>query len=124
MGKFGMTELILIFIILLLYFLPAYIASNRRAVDRTLIFVLNLLVGWTFIGWIAMLIWACVGRTEGEPVVLNITNSYPEYNTTPRYSREDDFGKKMENIQKLKELFDSGAITKEEFDNQKSRILS
>jgi len=41
---------------LLLYFLPAYLARNRS--DFTAILLLNLLAGWTFIGWIIALVWA------------------------------------------------------------------
>lgn len=40
-----------------LYFLPTIIAI-RRGHRATGIFVLNLLFGWTVIGWIAMLAWA------------------------------------------------------------------
>ncbi len=41
---------------LFLYFLPAYLARNKS--NFTAIFVLNLLAGWTFIGWIIALVWA------------------------------------------------------------------
>jgi Superinfection immunity protein/zinc-ribbon domain len=41
----------------LLYFLPAIIGRHKR--DATGIFLVNLLFGWTVIGWIIALIWAC-----------------------------------------------------------------
>ena len=41
---------------LFLYFLPAYLARNKP--DFTSILILNILAGWTFIGWIIALIWA------------------------------------------------------------------
>ena len=41
----------------LLYFLPAIIGHNKR--DATGIFILNLVAGWTGIGWIVALLWAC-----------------------------------------------------------------
>jgi hypothetical protein len=41
---------------LLLYFLPSIIGHQKRSFGG--IFVLNLLLGWTVIGWIAALIWA------------------------------------------------------------------
>ena len=44
------------------YFLPLIIAVNRGHEDRTRIGVLNLLLGWTVIGWIAALVWATTGR--------------------------------------------------------------
>jgi hypothetical protein len=44
-------------ILALLYFLPTIIASNRgHGVSGVLL--LNLLFGWTGIGWIALLLWA------------------------------------------------------------------
>jgi len=41
-----------------LYFLPSIIALARSKRDTTAIFVLNLLLGWTAIGWVIALVWA------------------------------------------------------------------
>jgi len=41
-----------------LYFLPTIIAWKKKKVNTKAIFVLNLALGWTFIGWIVALIWA------------------------------------------------------------------
>lgn len=41
-----------------LYFLPSIIAVARSKRDTTAIFVLNLLLGWTAIGWVIALVWA------------------------------------------------------------------
>jgi hypothetical protein len=41
-----------------LYFLPAIIASNIKHKNKDAIGVLNLLLGWTFIGWVIALIWS------------------------------------------------------------------
>ncbi|HEY1424083.1 MAG TPA: superinfection immunity protein [Candidatus Acidoferrum sp.] len=46
-----------LFIIALLYFLPAIIGRDKS--DATGIFLLNLFLGWTLIGWVAAFIWAC-----------------------------------------------------------------
>jgi hypothetical protein len=43
---------------LVLYFLPSILAVARSKRDTTAIFVLNLLLGWTAIGWVIALIWA------------------------------------------------------------------
>jgi hypothetical protein len=40
------------------YFLPSIIAVARSKRDTTAIFVLNLLLGWTAIGWVIALVWA------------------------------------------------------------------
>ena len=42
-----------------LYFLPTIVASARHHHNRGSIFVLNLFLGWTFIGWIIALAMAC-----------------------------------------------------------------
>jgi hypothetical protein len=41
-----------------IHFLPAIVAGNRRARNFVWILVLNLFLGWTFIGWIVALVWA------------------------------------------------------------------
>ena len=46
-------------VILIVYFLPAISAKAKDARNAAAIFVLNLLVGWTFIGWVVALVWAC-----------------------------------------------------------------
>lgn len=44
----------------LLYFLPAIIGRDKR--DSAGIFLLNLFLGWTVIGWLIALIWACAAE--------------------------------------------------------------
>ncbi len=43
---------------LLMYFLPSIIALARSKRDLTAIFLLNLFLGWSVIGWIVALVWA------------------------------------------------------------------
>jgi len=40
------------------YFAPAIVAADRRHPGKAGILTLNLLLGWTVLGWIAALIWA------------------------------------------------------------------
>ncbi|HWZ77769.1 MAG TPA: superinfection immunity protein [Candidatus Sulfotelmatobacter sp.] len=42
----------------LMYFLPAIIALARSKRDLLAIFLLNLFLGWSVIGWIVALVWA------------------------------------------------------------------
>ncbi|CAB3758643.1 superinfection immunity protein [Paraburkholderia humisilvae] len=44
--------------LVILYFLPALVAGRRKHKDSTSIAILNVLFGWTFIGWGIALIWA------------------------------------------------------------------
>jgi len=43
-------------LLMLLYFLPAILGRDKS--DATGIFLLNLFLGWTLIGWAAAFIWA------------------------------------------------------------------
>lgn len=47
---------IFLLVSLFLYFLPAFLARNKS--NFTAILLVNLFLGWTFIGWIVALIWA------------------------------------------------------------------
>jgi hypothetical protein len=40
------------------YLLPALVADRRGHKNLRAIFVLNLAAGWTFVGWVAALVWA------------------------------------------------------------------
>jgi hypothetical protein len=42
----------------LFYFLPAILAFARNKRDTTSILLLNLFLGWTFVGWVIALVWA------------------------------------------------------------------
>jgi Superinfection immunity protein len=52
-----MFTLLLLF---LLYFLPAIIGRDKRSATGILLF--NLFLGWTGIGWIVALFWACAAE--------------------------------------------------------------
>ncbi len=60
-GLFGLA------IVAASYFLPTIVAWWRGHHNMLAIFVLNLLLGWSGIGWIAALVWAV---TASVPVVL------------------------------------------------------
>lgn len=47
-----------------IYFLPAGVASGRGHQSSGAILVLNLFLGWTLLGWVAALVWACTAVTS------------------------------------------------------------
>ena len=49
-----------------LYLIPFGVALFRNKHNKLAIFALNLLLGWTFIGWVVALIWALTKRMEVE----------------------------------------------------------
>ena len=49
---------------LAIYFLPIIIAAVRHAKSIVGIILLNVLAGWTFIGWIIALVWSLTGTKQ------------------------------------------------------------
>jgi hypothetical protein len=49
-----------------LYFLPSLLARNKR--NKVAIFAVNLIFGWTIVGWFAVLLWALVADAQPLPV--------------------------------------------------------
>jgi hypothetical protein len=49
---------------LIVYFVPAIIAADRRHRQATAIFFLDLFLGWSLLGWVAALVWACTNPVE------------------------------------------------------------
>ena len=64
MQNLSLFEIILIALIFSLYFLPFLIASLRQHKNIFVIFLLNLTLGWTFLGWIAALIWSIMNNKK------------------------------------------------------------
>lgn len=92
-------------IILVLYFLPSIVGYNKRNANS--ICVLNLFLGWTFIGWVVAMVWATTKEKENPLIVqpqqkINISQELKE----------------------LKYLLDDGLITQDDFEEQKAKILS
>jgi len=50
----------------LVYFLPALVAEQRCHRNAMVITVTNLFLGWTFLGWVVALVWACTSNVEGQ----------------------------------------------------------
>src|ERR1700685_4814147 len=56
----------MLIVAVLLYFLPTVVALIRGHLSALAIFLLNLFLGWTLIGWIIALIWSCTGNTSAN----------------------------------------------------------
>ena len=46
------------------YFLPFGVGLLRNKRNKASIFLLNLLAGWTFIGWLVALVWGVSARGD------------------------------------------------------------
>jgi len=134
----GASEILLMSLLfgLPIYFLPAIVAKTRNNASTTGIFVLNLLLGWTFIGWIAALAWAFSTSKQAPTLVVhNSSQSYsqeyrvepppykqpvqPATTNTKLLTQQD----KIDHLRQLKQLLDEGILTNEEFKAQKTAVL-
>ena len=70
-----------------IYFLPAFVAQNRyRARGPILIF--NLFLGWTLLGWVIALVWACTERTPKEELEFKGPKPVKAYDPTDHIHTE------------------------------------
>ena len=56
-----------IYIVLSVYFLPTIVCAIRRHHNTLAIFVLNIFLGWTFVGWVVAMVWSCTADTKLKP---------------------------------------------------------
>lgn len=64
---YGSTSTILmLLVIVVIYLLPTLIAFGRDHPRRQDVAVVNILFGWTLIGWIAAFLWASLTHVENE----------------------------------------------------------
>jgi hypothetical protein len=93
-------HLLILLIFIPSYFVPTFIALSRKKSNTLSIFALNLLLGWSLIGWAGALVWA-------------LSNKEGNQNT----------GSNIDQLTQLKVLHDQGVITDEEFETQKNKLL-
>lgn len=60
-------SLIALIAVLVVYFAPYLVARNRNHPNSKAIFVLNLLLGWSFIAWAIAFVWAMTNSTNAQP---------------------------------------------------------
>lgn len=54
-----------IILLLILYFIPTFVAWGKKKADGPI--VVNIFLGWTFIGWVIALAWAFNLDPKDEP---------------------------------------------------------
>lgn len=99
--------IVFIIIGILLYFLPAIIAYKKSHANKGIILLLNFLLGWTFLGWAACLVWAFID-TDGKQANKTLRNVG---------------GNTYEDLLRLQKLKESGAINEIEFEIEKAKLL-
>ena len=53
-------------VFLFLYFLPALVANHRGRESQGMIWLVNILLGWTVLAWIVLLVVAFTGESKTE----------------------------------------------------------
>jgi len=101
------------FIIIAIYFIPAIVAVVGRHRRWLLVGLVNLLFGWTIIGWFVALALLATRSREVKPVPPNATTG----------SWSPTAESRVDQLQKLAALRDSGALTEEEFAAEKAKLL-
>lgn len=92
-------------VLIWLYLIPWEIAATRKHPQSLAILVLNILAGWTFIGWVACLVWAFI-KTEAPVVSVGLTPKQVE-----------------EKLTLLGDLHSKGLITETELQIQRADVL-
>lgn len=64
-------HIVILVIAIVLYLLPGIIASSREHKNSTAIWVLNIVLGWSFLGWVAALVWAFTNPETKQPTIQN-----------------------------------------------------
>lgn len=126
----------ILFLISVAYFLPSVIALLRGKSNTFAIILLNIFLGWTFVGWVVALVWSFTSDNKSQTVVINNSTNVDNQATkerteTQKYVSPDTKSillKKhqvsIQNLQEIKDLLDNGVLTQDEFNKQKSQILS
>lgn len=78
LGLLGLGALLGLFV----YFLPTII--GRHKANSVAIFALNLFLGWTLLGWVVALIWACTEDSAMERLARERLNMPPAPQPPPR----------------------------------------
>jgi hypothetical protein len=113
-GGFGLAIGMVFFVLSLgMYLLPGIVATLRHHRHAAGIWLLDIFLGWTFLGWIGALIWACTSP-DAAPVFVPVPAA------SPRPAGPTTVADEIEQFAKLRT---AGVITEEEFLAKKRQLL-
>ena len=95
------------------YFIPTIIAMGAERKNSVAITALNILLGWTLLGWVIALVWACCNDDVSEPKSVD----------GPKAKKEDSKEDPYDALARLADLRDRNALTEDEFETAKRRLL-
>ncbi|WP_222546924.1 superinfection immunity protein [Asaia lannensis] len=101
---------------LLVYMAPALVVLGRHHRDRWLILLLTVLTGWTFIGWLALFIWAIWPAEEHAPPIGPYRPFAPQaaFSDANPSSHALSPEAHLAAVDKLERLYEQGILTREE----------
>jgi hypothetical protein len=118
----------------LLYLLPTHEAWKRRQPNLTSIALVNIFLGWSLIGWVVSLAWACKDVPSAQPDSVPAASewlrsretapSQPLTPAIPPTSHATPVGVSIaDELRKLADLKAQGILTEDEFLAQKAKLL-
>jgi len=115
---------------LVIYVIPSIVAFRRQHPNRWPIFLVNMVFGGTILGWIGSLIWALgaahkseTGSDGGESGLNIFANDPVLVKLDPTDSSTNDADDIVEQLTKIKNLFDQGAISQDEYDGLRKPLI-
>ena len=122
--RFGRGTILTLSIVFGLYFLPSIVASRRAMANKNSVFVINLFLGWTFIGWIIALSMAVGQAKSNKPVVQPALKPPP--NPPASRSMADPSLARLQSLHRLAvldELREAGTVTEDEYAAKRQKIF-
>ena len=82
--------LIVLLIIIGIYLIPTIIAICRRAYYSVAAITINILLGWTFLGWVIALILSLLNKPDKAPQQIVINQVVGDKNTLSKSNKQDE----------------------------------
>lgn len=137
------AEAIMLFLFLgAAYLIPTIIAVTRKHNNAMAIAVVNIALGWTFLGYLIALVWSLTNSDSKNQIVINqiaqqpsqypppiARNEYLLQNQRPALPVIDVSPAPPEKtlksqLEEIKELHDEGLISDEEYQNKRNHLLA
>ncbi|MGS1109146.1 superinfection immunity protein [Achromobacter anxifer] len=109
-----------------LYFLPSIEGKLREQPNIVSIALVNLLLGWTLVGWVVAMAWACAARKEAAPEQAS-SRSAAGVAAAPQVAAMPAVAPTLsvaDELRKLADLKAQGILSEEEFTAQKVKVLA
>ena len=75
--KEPLAAIVLFVLVFLIYFAPSIVSGSRQHPQNVSIFILNLCLGWTIVGWVGALVWAYSKKPEVLAEVTSMPSPSP-----------------------------------------------